>query len=637
MMMKSTLLSFLLSASLASAAVQELLPQLASGDLEVQTQAQRQLFQACAQASRPGAETERKAICQDICAALGSAPVPVARLLVQRLERIGAEESVEPLVSLLAHPDQHLRDDARRALSANPSPQAGQALVAQLKMRKARTPAETAGWVMALGERGEAGSSALIAAQLPAADPQLFAAVVVALGQLNEPEGIRVLAEQRQKETGLRKAMLDAALFATGRKAVFEKLYAASETEEVRAVALIGLSMDGGQGVAAEAMASGKPALQCAVIEAASQSQDAALLDLVARQLPSLASHLQVRALAVLEFSGKRNHAAVIEPLLASENTDVRDAAAQALGRIGTAQSVPALLACGTPAALAALGMLDADGVDKMLEAVAAKPGGGDSRAAAIEALALRGRTDLVPQLVSYAAENDAKAAKAAIAGIGSIGSLPDLDALCQLMLDQEASPLSRDILEAMVDIMRRSDQPGKVVGILVAKMGEASPRGQVSILQALVRTGSAEALPPVVAACRSADEALAKQAVKLLGGWGTENGLPAMLELAGDEALPVAGHVELMRGISRLLAGQDKLDEALAVQALGTARRPDEKKLLLDVLAKAKSPKARAAVEACLQDPALKEQAAEALEKMQKPDSGKGNGGNDKKKKSKA
>ena len=65
-----------------------------------------------------------------------------------------------------------------------------------------------------------------------------------------------------------------------------------------------------------------------------------AIYDLLAENLGSLPPSLQVQAMGVLEFSGIRNHAAVIEPLLASGNEHCRNAAAQALARMGTKDSV---------------------------------------------------------------------------------------------------------------------------------------------------------------------------------------------------------------------------------------------------------------------------------------------------------
>ncbi|WP_372845751.1 HEAT repeat domain-containing protein [Pontiella sp.] len=590
-MFKKSLLTALLMAAVSQAAVKELIPHLASDNLETQTQARLELLAACSQASAPdAADGAREAICREMCALLaGDYPVvSVVLPVLDNLGRIAGEESVDTLEQLLAHPDEHIRDAARRALSANPSPKAGQVLGAQLMMRNPRDARTTAGLIVALGERRQAGASKLIADDLGSADEVVFIAAVKALGLLNEDAGVRALAEVRAKEQGFRLAEVNAALFSTDRTAVFEKLYAEKEPIEVRAVALLGLAMNNGMNVAADALASGPVALQAAVIEAAVQRKQPELYRLVATRLETLSPALQPQALGALEFSGSSAYAASVEPLLKSDNVLVQDCASSALARIGTAASIPALMDNGRPEALRALGVMNAEGVDRALEKIAASKDDAAS-AAAIEALAIRGRRDLVPAFFTYADGKGRAAPKAAVEAIGQVGDIAVLEQLAGLMMAKEASPLSRDVLNTIVAIMRRSSDPAKAVDILVAQMSGASPRSQANILQALVQTGSQEALKPLADACRSNDESLQKLAVKLLAGWKSADGIPTMLELAGEETMSMPNHVNLMRGVSRLLAAQRRVDKTLAKQALDTCRRAEEVEMFQAILEKKK------------------------------------------------
>jgi HEAT repeat protein len=411
-------------------------------------------------------------------------------------------------------------------------------------------------------------------------------AAVKALGQLNEEAGIRALAEVRAKEQGFRFVEVNAALFSTDRSAVFEKLYAETEPIDVRAVALLGLAKNSGMNVMADAMASGHVALQAAVIEAAVQSKEPPLYSLVAASLESLPPALHPQALGALEFGGSSVYAASVEPMLQSEDVFVQDCAANALARIGTADSIPALMANGRPEALRAMGIMNADGVDQSLEKIAASKDDNAS-AAAIEALAIRGRRDLIPTFFKYADGEGQAAPKAAVKAIGQVGDIASLDQLAELMIAKEASPLARDVLNAIVAIMRRSTDPAKAVETLVAQMKGASPRSQSNILQALVQTGSREALTPLAEACRSKDESLQKLAVKLLSGWKSDDGIPTMLEVAGEETMSMPNHVNLMRGVSRLLASQRRLDQKLAKQALDTCRRDEEIQMIQAIIDK--------------------------------------------------
>lgn len=342
--------------------------------------------------------------------------------------------------------------------------------------------------------------------------------------------------------------------------------------------------------LAAEAMASGNPVLQVAVIEAAIQGRNPVVYDAVAKNIESLAPHVQLQAVAALEFSGNRSYAKAIEPFLKSSDLVMQDNVSRALGRIGTVDSVEPLMANGRDDARRALGQLNVDGVDATLEKIAASSSDANARAAAIEVLANRGRRDLIPTFFKYA-EGESEASKAAVKAIGSIGDISNLEQLIKLMVAKEGTAGSRDVLKAVVDVMRRTADQAKAVEILVSQMDGASARSQASMLQALGQTGSKEALVWLAKACRSSDEKLQKTAIKLLGGWKDKNGIPTMLELAGDDSIALANHVTLMRGVSRLLAAENpkRLKRPLVEQALETCRRSEEKEAIQATLDKLK------------------------------------------------
>lgn len=583
-MILKTILSIVLMATTVHASVLELLPRLDSDDLAEQTQARFDLFSICSNAGRPGAEEEREAVCLELSKALRKrVSLESKRTLIWNLERIGGEESVPILVKFMEHPDERIKEDARRALVVNPSRGAVQALGAQLRNRKACSVRTTAGLIYALGERQQEGASKLVVGALNSPDQDLFIATVKMLGRLNEDVGVQGLLQKRTGEQGFRKMQIDAALLSTKRKAVLSELYASSEDLEVKAAALLGLILGGDTSLAASSMASGDAVQQVAAIEAALQGKDPAVYDAVAQNLGTLPAHVQLQAVSALEFSGNRTYSKAVEPILKSNDVLLQDNASRALARIGTVESIVPLMVNGRADARRALGLLDVEGVGAELEKVAKSSSDSRNRAGAIEVLALRGRRDLIPTFLECAASNDPVVAVAAFKTIGSIGELAQIDPLADLMMEQESSPLSRDALNAMVEIMRRSSNPGEAVGILERKMKGASPRSTVNILQALVQSGSKEALKPIVAACKSSDEALRKQGFKLLGGWNYRNGIPTMLELASDDSISLANHVNLMRGVSRLFAGESAwlIKKEDVQQAIDICRRSEEKAAL--------------------------------------------------------
>ena len=204
--MKLKILIFtLILTSMAQANLEEIAARLSSSDLDVQTKARIELLAACSEASRPGAESERKAISLEMCRMLSqNVPLEVIRPLIHNLQRIGGEEAVETLDKLLNHSNEHVRDDARRALSANPSPEASKVLGMRLKMRKARSSLETAGLISALGERKQDGASILIISYLTDRDDEVFTAAVKTLGHLNEDPGVEAMVSRLSMEKARR-------------------------------------------------------------------------------------------------------------------------------------------------------------------------------------------------------------------------------------------------------------------------------------------------------------------------------------------------------------------------------------------------------------------------------------------------
>ncbi|MDZ8119662.1 HEAT repeat domain-containing protein [Pontiella agarivorans] len=594
-MFKKSLLTLMLMAAVSQAAVKELIPNLTSDDLQVQTQARLDVLAACSKASAPDApQGSREAICKEMCTILeGDYPVvEVIQPVLNNLERIGGAESVSTLVKLMNHKDPNIRDDARRALAVNPSNEAAQALVAALRSRKARSPETTAGLIYALGERKQAGASKLISGALGSKDEVVFIAAVKVLGMLNEDAGVNALLERRAQEKGFRKTQVDAALLSTLRKTVYTTFLAEGEPDQLRAAATAGLILSGEVSRAVKAMASGDTAQQAGVIEAAKQGLNPIVMDVVAEALPNLPPHNQLKAVVALQASGNRKYAGNVEPLLGSGDWFVQAVAANALASIGTADSVPALVALGSKDARRSLGRLNLKGVDAQLERLAAS-GDSKNRETAIEALANRGRVDLIPTFFKYAAEEDRGVASTAAKAIAGIGNDATVAPMVDLMIEKEKAPVSRDLLNGIVKIMRTSPDQRGLVDMLVAKMNGASSRSQANILKALAQSGSKAALPPLVEACRSSDEALQKTAIKALGGWKERNGIDTMLALAGDDSISLKDHVILMRGVSRIYASisswQLSRYKGGIEKAIETCRRQEEKDALQATLDKVK------------------------------------------------
>jgi HEAT repeat protein len=131
---------------------EELVAALGAADPAARARADQALEALCNSAARPGAGEERRAVAGALASKLAAGLEGEARLqVIEKLQLIGRDESVPSLARLLENPgDRRLWDAARRALEANPAPQAVRAL------RKACSSAEgefRAAAIQSLGAR----------------------------------------------------------------------------------------------------------------------------------------------------------------------------------------------------------------------------------------------------------------------------------------------------------------------------------------------------------------------------------------------------------------------------------------------------------------------------------------------------
>jgi HEAT repeat protein len=621
-MMKHILITLLFAAACSQASLKQILPKLADQDIEVRTKAGLDLLATCSQAARPNAEEERIALSKSLCEALQPDSDPrIAVAILENLERIGGAESVTTLAQWLNYSDENIADFARRALVNNPSPQAGQALMTQLKNRKARSAHQTAGLIYGLGERKEAQAVELIIPYLSNQQLEIYMSAIKALSYIGNADAVRGLAKQQAKESGERRIAIDNAMLAISHPQVFQMLYAKGQPESVRLPALLGIARLGGIEEAEAALKNGSAPYQNAVIEAAMQSGNDKLYALVAQHLPKLNTDSQLRALAAIAESNNPKLAAAVEDMLQADNKEVQKAAAAALAHIGTLQSAAALIASGTPEACKALGQLNVEGIDSRLEKIAAGNGEPSTRAFVIEALAFRGREDLIKNYFAYAKEPQKEVAQAGMAAIALHGKISHMKDLTELLIQYENSPLGRDALKAIVNILRNTISPDEAVEILISHMDTASPKAQGLILQALAQSGTQAALAPLINAVHSKNEALQRTAVQQLGNWPETNALKELIALASEESLPLNYNVILLQGITRLSSRIWRLSEEDAINALAACRRPEEKKNLIDAIGRKceGGPDIRAALKALQDQDELQETIQQALSRMKK------------------
>jgi HEAT repeat protein len=330
--------------------------------------------------------------------------------------------------------------------------------------------------------------------------------------------------------------------------------------------------------------------------------------------LPKLASTAKARVIAILDASAET-------PVIgAASDTDeaVRRAALEALGRIGSGASVPALLAAaaaeakpGKSTAATALARIKGDGAAAAIRQAA---GTGDAklRAAAITALAARSDSAALPAILRYSGDPDATVKNAAFAALGKMGTQSELAPLARLAI----SGKSQDASAALEAIASRATDKTTAAKQLLSAAGP-DEQALASMLEALSTLGGDEALAAVTQLTASSNSQVRDDAIRALGNWSDFGAVKPLSAIAADKDAKLSQYVLAMQGIARLVKSsenepaQARVDAATA--ALDTARRDDEKKLMLSALAAVPDARAAAAIKPLLSDANLKNEAGAA------------------------
>lgn len=184
-----------MSAAECQQKVAELLPGMGAEAIPEREKPQQELEILCFAAGRPGAESERKALCEAMCARLDPRTAKPARIwMLRQLERISRDESVSAVAKLLDEQDIEVRDLARRVLQNNPSKGAAAALRAELE--KTSDPTWQVALLNALGARRDEPAVPQIIKLAGSKNDAVAAAAVAALGDIGNAAALAHLETQ---------------------------------------------------------------------------------------------------------------------------------------------------------------------------------------------------------------------------------------------------------------------------------------------------------------------------------------------------------------------------------------------------------------------------------------------------------
>ena len=592
--------------------VDELLPVMASDNLEERQKAQRDFEQLCFIASRPGKEADRVALCRAICARVGSQTAMPARVwLLRQLDRLGGAESVPTLAELTSDKDPHIRELARRALQTNPADSAADAL--RDALARTKDGAGQIALLNALAARRDEASVPRMIELAQARDPAVAATAISALGELATSPAIDALhalwrGARETVRTSTANALLRAAarLTARGQRdragSICTDIYLSSAPTALRAAALHGL-------VAARSAAALPRLLEVITNEDADVQLRASAARLVAdipgpvvtvaiaqhvQQVPPSAQVLLLHALAERADAIARP---VATRLLQSGDDEVRRAAGYALQTLGDHTSVLPLARAAadstgpaSEAARHALARLPGESVDDtILTHLTASDVQPSVRVELIRSTSARLCAPAVPVLLGQARHEDDHIRTAAFDALGQLATADCAPELVDLLVVEHSDAVRDAAMGAIVAVCARGADEGSRAAPVLAVWNDSDASVRATLTLVLGRIGGADALAKIRAAHQSENADLVDAAVRALAKWETTAVLDDLLSIA-QQCESEEHRILALRGYVRLLEILGDENPRAAVEryrtALDLAPNTQETKFVLGGLA---------------------------------------------------
>ncbi len=589
--------------------IDSLIPTLSSENVPDRYGAQMELQKIAVNTARPGAEAERVSMANALNkkAVDKTVPQPARVWLVRMLEYIGGDESVKALTDIMNDSDTELRECARRALEKNPSKSAIASLRAALETEKDVTM--QIGLVNSLGERKDANSVALISKFLE--NPKTSSAAAMALGKIANEAAIEALFGVYNKLPVAGEALIESAKNNKGlAKSIYTRVYEKGTVTPVRGAALVGLAKidpNGVYNIIADALTGKDEELQrFAVIAMVDGNFSSKLMTL----FPKTSAQTKLQILSVVDKSAEPQVIAVLK----DSDQSLRIAALNALGRIGSAASVPVLIqiAAGdsqSEKSAAENAIASISGVDSAIEN-AVLNGDVKSRVAAINAIAVRRQVSSLPILTKLIDDRNDEIKKAAFKVIGKLGGDKEFEIIAK-------SPVkSKEAISALETIAPRLNNKSAAANTIINLIGN-NKSTLTEFINVLVALGTDECLKPISELAKSPDASSKDIAIKALGEWQSFSAVPYLIPLVTDKNTPQSQYNTALKGITQIIKSSDNADLKVKADALLTifnsARNDGDKKLIISAMATVPEARIANTLKTLLTDQTFKQEAAQA------------------------
>ncbi len=587
---------------------------------------------------RPGAEDERRMVCEALCSTLDDErPTIVKAHVLEELKWIGGEESIPAISKFLTHPE--LYDFAVQALVARKAAAPMRSSIAKAKGRN------RVALVQAMGTLRDTEAVPALIEEAKSADPALRLAAIEALANIGDARAVDVLLDAAElkdatyTEMKCAEAVLRLAqhLADAGDKKEAKRIYLGlpklcpdKAGRHIRIAALRGLAAVADEEIFTELLAAlSDPDLQVRV-EAARTAKELPGGAMVDKWLGFLKGASTKDRIGVLFVLGAIGDAKALPTVLkAMDDTDwaIRAEAMRAAGAIGGEEAAQALTnrVLSGPEddrqpALQSLIDSRGDAADKAVGAAVAKASDPAIRASLVDVIAARRTGSQMDVLVAAAGDKSADVRKAAARALEVVGGTREAPVIIKMLKTTEDGSERKAAEAALLAIgLRSRDQTAKLI---LPAIENANADAAAAMCRVLGRVGGKEAAETLTACAKSTDPTIKDEAIRALTKWSEGRGMDeaaagllGIAKTAKDakrQVMALRGYINLAR--SRHWRRNDEKKVAIYAEALAIAKRPDEKRAVLGGLTDVRNKDALVLAATCLDDADVAEEAASAV-----------------------
>ncbi len=556
----------------------------------------------------------------------GNAGVVEKCAACQRLRVVGTSKSVSALAPLLLQ--EGTAQAARYALEPMTSTEAG---VAHREAFGKAAGNLKAGLADSLSWRKDDVAIPQLVTALVDPDPVTGAAAAVALGRIGGKAAAEALLGARGKVGTHVLAAVFRGLLACGDHylaggdpvsavSVYSGMLTGDTPDTVRIAAWRGLTQADPAGNPKrfqEALTGKDAALHLAALKLIRELGDPVTWRACAKSWDGLPEESQV---AVIDAGASLGEEArpILRLAAASPRLTVRQAAWLAEAKAGDPSLIPALAkaAAGGEAAerqtaRETLATLHGPGVKEALLAEVDRVEDAE-KVELLVAIGDRGEAQGESLLLKYASSGPEPARLAALESLGKLALSGSVPTLLDLVLKSESPGDVEPVLQALGAICRNEARRDQSASIVLARMTGLTGAPRARLLPVMAELGTPAALQATVAATKESDPAIVKVAVRVLSQWPNGEAAARLLEFAqatSDPTLQVLAFRGAIDGLSQESDPGVRLEKLR--QALALAKRPEEKRQALGLIAQIPTSEAMALLLGALGDPALANEAA--------------------------